>query len=379
MTASKPGLYVHLPYCASRCGYCAFVVTTDASSRERYLGALDFEAALLGPEVSDAGGAFDSVYLGGGTPSYVPPEETAILLDALRRRFPLAAEPEVTLEANPEDVTPDAVAAWRSAGINRVSVGIQSLADRELSAVGRRHDAGGARTALGRLAGAGLSVSGDLILGLPEQTPASFRASLTGLVAAGVEHVSVYLLESDKSKSLEEDRRLRPERYLSDDAQAELWLEMGETLAAGGFAHYEISNWARPGREARHNLKYWRRDPTLGLGVSAHELWSGRRRANVSSLDRYFSELAGGRRPLAFDIPVSAEEQAREEIYLGLRLAGGIEAGRIEAFVSEAEDVRLWEDYEAWVAEGVLVRRADRVAFTERGFLVSNEVLSRFV
>jgi oxygen-independent coproporphyrinogen-3 oxidase len=379
VSVSPPGLYVHLPYCASRCGYCAFVVTTDASSRERYLGALDFEAALLGPEVAADGGSFDSLYLGGGTPSYVPPEETAVLLDALRRRFPLAPGSEVTLEANPEDVTPETVAAWRDAGVNRISVGIQSLEDRELSAVGRRHDAAGARAALDRLTGAGLSVSGDLILGLPEQTRASFRASLAGLVDAGVEHVSVYLLETEKSKSIEEDRRSRPERYLSDDAQAELWLETGETLAARGFAHYEISNWARPGRQARHNLKYWTRTPTLGLGVSAHELWQGRRRANVSSLERYLSELSEGRRPTAFDIPVSAAERAREEIFLGLRLAGGVETGLIEAFVSAGGDVRLWEDYEGWVAEAVLERRGNRVAFTERGFLVSNEVLSRFV
>jgi len=374
----SPGLYVHLPYCATRCGYCAFVVTTDASSRTRYLDALEREAALLEGEAG-GGEAFDSIYLGGGTPSYMPPAETARLLGALRRRFPTVPDPEVTLEANPEDVTADAVLAWREAGINRVSVGIQSLADRELSAVGRRHDAAGARTALGRLTGAGLSVSGDLILGLPEQTHSSFRASLAGLVESGVEHVSVYLLESEKSRSIEEDRRLRPERYLSDDAQAELWLEMGETLAGRGFAHYEISNWARPGRQARHNLKYWTRAPTLGLGVSAHELWGGRRRANVSSLERYLGELGEGRRPTAFDLPVSAAERAREEIFLGLRLAEGIETGSIEAFVSGAGDVRLWEDYEGWVAEGVLERRGNRVAFTERGFLVSNEVLSRFV
>jgi oxygen-independent coproporphyrinogen-3 oxidase len=245
--------------------------------------------------------------------------------------------------------------------------------------VGRRHDASRARGALECLSGAGLSLSGDLILGLPEQTAGSFRESVAGLRDAGVGHVSVYLLETEKSKAIEEDRRLRPERYLSDDAQAELWLEMGETLAASGLAHYEISNWARPGREARHNLKYWTRTPTLGLGVSAHELWAGRRRGNVSSLERYLAELETGRRPLAFDLEVGAGEAAREEIYLGLRLASGVPAERIEAFVSAGEDVRLWEDYESWVAEGILERRGGRVAFTERGFLVSNEVLSRFV
>ena len=378
MTRPAPGLYVHLPYCASRCGYCAFVVTTDGSSRERYLEAIAREAELLEAE-GRSRGAFDSLYLGGGTPSFLPAPAIARLLDVLRARFPFSPDAEVTLEANPEDVTADAVAAWRDTGVTRVSVGIQSLADRELSAVGRRHDAAGARRALDVLAASGLSLSGDLILGLPDQRAETFRGSLTGLLGSGVEHVSVYLLESEKSKAIEEDRRLRPERYLTDDAQASLWLEMGEILAARGFAHYEISNWARPGREARHNLKYWIRAPTLGLGVSAHELWEERRRANVSSLERYLAELGAGRRPIAFDIPVRPDEAAREEIYLGLRLSGGVDAAAIEAFVGATEDVRLWEDYEGWVAAGILERHGPRVAFTEKGFLVSNEVLSRFV
>ncbi|HEY3203394.1 MAG TPA: radical SAM family heme chaperone HemW [Thermoanaerobaculia bacterium] len=375
MTAA--GCYVHLPYCASRCGYCAFVVTTDGSSREAYLEALEREAALLSAEAD--GTVFDSVYLGGGTPSLLAPKAVAGLLDVLRARFAIDSDSEVTLEANPEDVTANVVRAWINTGINRVSVGVQSLEDRELSAVGRRHDAARARAALARLVGSELSVSGDLILGLPGQTPESFRASLTGLCDAGAEHVSVYLLETEKTKTIEEDRRLHPDRYLSDDCQAELWLEMGETLAARGYSHYEISNWARPGREARHNLKYWRRTSTLGLGVSAHELWNGRRRANVSNLENYLGLLRAGRRPLAFDLPIEAPEAAREEIFLGLRLSEGVPAVWIEEFVTRSGDVRLWNDYEGWVAEGVLERRAGRVRFTERGYLISNEVLSRFV
>lgn len=377
MTATGAGLYVHLPYCASRCGYCAFVVTTDGSSRDRYLEALEREAALL--EADAAGTTFDSIYLGGGTPSLLPPAAIARLVATLRSRFRVTGDAEVTLEANPEDVAPAAVSAWRDAGVNRISAGIQSLSDGELEAVGRRHDAARARAALRLLSGSGLSISGDLILGLPGQTRESFRASLAGLAEAGIDHVSVYLLETEKSKSIEEDRRRSPDRYLSDDAQAELWLEMGETLAGRGFAHYEISNWARPGRAARHNVKYWTRAATLGLGVSAHELWEGRRRANVSSLERYLEELSAGRRPLAADQPVTAAEAVREEIFLGLRLAEGVPSERLQAFVAGAEDVRLWNDFEGWLAEGILERRADRVAFTERGYLVSNEVLSRFV
>ena len=370
------GIYVHLPYCASRCGYCAFVVTTDGASRERYLAALEREAALLAGEADGTG--FDAIYLGGGTPSLLPPAAIARLLAQLRARFHLLEGAEITLEANPEDVTLDAPHAWLDAGINRVSVGVQSLADPELAAVGRRHDANRARAALALLEESGLSTSGDLILGLPFQTPGSFAGSLAGLCDAGVSHVSVYLLETEKSRTIEEDRRAHPERYLADDAQADLWLAMGETLAARGFLHYEISNWALEGRQARHNVKYWTRTPTLGLGVSAHELWAGRRRANVSQLESYVERLEAGHRPLALDQEVSEAEAARERVFLGLRLSGGVPASGIEVLV-DGGGTRLRDDYAGWLSEGILKREGSRVRFTERGFLVSNEVLSRFV
>jgi oxygen-independent coproporphyrinogen-3 oxidase len=377
--SSAAGLYVHLPYCASRCGYCAFVVTTDGTSRERYLAALEREAALLAAEA--AGEAFDAIYLGGGTPSLLPPAAVARLLQALRGGFAVGAGAEVTLEANPEDVTAEAVAAWIGAGVSRISLGVQSLADAELLAVGRRHDARRAAAALETLreARTGLAVSGDLILGLPHQTEESFARSLEGLCDAGVSHVSVYLLEAEKSRTIEDDRRGHPERYIADDAQADAWLAMGETLASRGFLHYEISNWARPGREARHNLKYWTRTPTLGLGVSAHELWAGRRRANVSQLETYLERLESGRRPIALDQAVTDEEAAKERVFLGLRLGEGVPEETIDGEVLRAGDARLSEDYETWFAAGILRREAGRVRFTERGFLVSNEVLSRFV
>ena len=370
------GLYVHLPYCRSRCGYCAFVVTTDESSRTDYLEALEREAALLEPET--AGARFDSLYLGGGTPSLVPAGDLNRLTADLRRRFRFEADSEVTLEANPEDVTDERREAWRRAGVNRVSVGVQSFADGELEAVGRRHDAAGARRALDRLAASGLSLSADLILGLPGQTRASFRESVSEL-APRVDHVSIYLLETDKARALEQDRRARPERYLSDEEQADAWLEAAEFLAGSGFTHYEISNWCRPGRAARHNVKYWTRTPTLGLGVSAHEFWSGRRRANVSGLPQYIARLQAGDRPLALDDPVSDEAAERERIVLGLRLAVGVNASAVEGWIEESGDARLAADYGLWLDEGILVREESRLRFTERGFLLSNEVLCRFV
>ena len=373
------GIYVHLPYCRSRCEYCSFVVSTDDRSRSSYLACLEREAALVAPEA--AGFLFDTIYLGGGTPSLVPAADLSALLAALRIRFEVAAvlHSEVTMESNPDDVTAEAVAGWVSAGVNRISLGIQSFSDRELAAVGRRHDADGARAAMRAIIGAGISVSGDLILGLPEQTAESFLRSADELAASGAAHVSVYLLETEKSRAIEEDRRARPERYMSDDEQADVWLELGRRLRAAGYEHYEISNWARPGFEARHNVKYWRRVPTLGLGVSAHELWGGRRRANVSSLPGYIEALENGRRPTALDRGLDADAETSERLMLALRLSEGVEAGELDSFVARSPDRNLPADYRAWLEEELLENRNGRIAFTERGFLLSNEVLCRFV
>jgi oxygen-independent coproporphyrinogen-3 oxidase len=375
--SGKAGLYVHLPYCRVRCAYCTFAVSTDRSTEDRYLEAVRRERAIVSRQAQHI--RFDSVYLGGGTPSALSLSGVSRILKDLSRSFELEEETEVTLEANPEDVTWSNRDAWMAAGVNRFSVGVQSLHDGELTAVGRTHDAARARQALQILAGGGLSVSADLLLGLPHQTPESFRRSLQDVIEAGVDHVSVYLLETDRARPIVSDRRQHPERYLSDDAEADLWLEAGETLASRGLVHYEISSWARPGRQARHNRKYWTLAPTLGLGVSAHEYWEGRRRANVSSLEQYIRHLETGLRPLAFDRLLDARQQAQERIVLGLRLVQGIPAASLEEWIARSGDPSLSEDYGRWHSEGLLSRSEDRVHFTERGFLLSNEVLCRFV
>jgi len=155
---------------------------------------------------------------------------------------------------------------------------------------------------------------------------------------------------------------------------------MGEKLAREGFSHYEISNWALPGRESRHNVKYWKRTPTLGLGVAAHEFWNGRRRANVSSLPRYIEEMAAGRRSVAMDNPIAGDEATQERILLGLRLAEGVPTRDLEDWIRNRDDAALWQDYASWMEERLLLEEAaERVRFSERGFLVSNEILCRLV
>jgi len=371
------GLYVHVPFCVRRCSYCTFVLTTDFSSRDRYLAALRAEAAMTAEEARNA--AFDSLYLGGGTPSAVPAGLLGELLRDLRRSFAFDADTEVTIEANPDDVNADAVSAWRAAGATRVSLGVQSLRDGELRAIDRIHSADEARRALRLLLESGLSVSADLMIGIPEQPRSGFLADVDELSTTAVDHLSIYVLELDRAKPMAEDRRRRPERYLDDDGQADAYLEAGERLAGAGFRHDEVSNWSRPGRASRHNAKYWTRAPTLGLGVGAHELWGERRRANTASLGAYLDAVEHGRRPTVDDRPVGALERAREEIILGARTAEGVAAERIDGWLRDHADASLREDWAAWREAGLVERRGDRYVLSERGFLVSSEMLCRFV
>jgi len=249
--SSAAGLYVHLPYCVRRCAYCTFVLTTDFSTRDRYLAALAVEASLAAPMAR--GLPFDTLYLGGGTPSAVPAPQLASLIGDLLAIFPFEARSEVTLEANPDDVAPPAIAAWRAAGVTRVSLGVQAFRDDELRAIDRIHSADEATRALAALLESGLDVSCDLMIGIPGQERQGYLADIERLAATGLGHVSVYILELDKAKRMAADRERNPERYLSDDEQAEAYLEGGRRLTAAGFRHDEVSNWSRPGKEARHN------------------------------------------------------------------------------------------------------------------------------
>jgi putative oxygen-independent coproporphyrinogen III oxidase len=371
------GIYFHLPYCVHRCSYCAFVVTTDGETAPRYLAALRREMRLVAGEA--AGRPFDAVYFGGGTPSALEPGALAALMNSIAGSYRLEPGAEVTAEANPDDVTPALFSAWREAGVTRVSLGVQSLDDAELRHIERRHSADQARRARGEALDAGFEVSCDLLLGIPFQTAGTFLPAVEEMAGSGIGHLSVYLLELDKAKRLARDRRENPLRYLTDEMQADAYLRAGEILASAGFEHYEISNWALPGRRARHNAKYWKRVPTLGFGVSAHELWDGRRRANTDSLPDYLAAIESGRRPTVLDRVIDDLEEARERILLSARTAEGIPAREIELWIGSSSDSHLARDWEAWQEEGLVERRRERYVLTEKGLLLSNEILCRFV
>ncbi len=371
------GIYVHWPYCARHCSYCSFTISTEESTRSSYFRALRREIEIVAAEAR--GAEFDSISFGGGTPSRLSPDEVSTLLADLRARFSMLPGAEITLEANPEDVSPSSLAGWLAGGVTRLSLGIQAFDDGALREIGRVHTAHRARAALADAARSGMEVSADLILGLPGQSGEAFLSDVDEVVSSGAGHVSIYLLELDQAHRLAEDRRARPGHYLSDDAQAALYLKASESLRRRGFDHYEVSSWALPGRRARHNSKYWSRSPTLGFGVSAHEFWNGRRRANTASLRLYIDRLEAGIRPSASDREVGGDEAARERIFLGARTAEGVPAADLDSWLARHGDSRLRSDWQQWVEDGLIVRRQGHYALSEAGFLVSSEVLCRFV
>lgn len=360
------GIYVHLPFCRVRCTYCPFAVSTEHALEDAYFDAL---LAEIDARAGD-GEVVDSLYFGGGTPSRASLANLTRLVERLRARFAFAADAEHTFEANPEDITDDAIAAWRALGVNRLSIGVQSFHDAELLPLGRVHGAARAREAVAQAVASGMRTSLDLILGLPGQTAESFGASLAEAIASGTGHVSLYMLDLEEGTAMHahvaRGRTLLPE----DDLVANLYLQAVEALTAAGLAQYEISNFARPGDESRHNLRYWRREHYYGFGLGAHSFLGETRFANTRDMQRYLADSSSAS---DFHEVLGDGEARREAIFLNLRQAQGI---HYDALVTLCGQEGLeWID--RGLREGWLRREESRVAFTPAGFLLSNEYISQ--
>lgn len=313
------GLYIHVPFCATRCSYCGFYTVTSGDP-ERYLAALLAQFARELPRLGPA--PLASIFVGGGTPSWLAPDLLTRLLAALAPR--LAEGGEFTVECNPEDLDEALLARLAAGGVTRVSLGLQSTADAELAAVGRRHDAARGLAALDLLVGSGLRVSADLILGLPQQTPASFAATLDAVLERRPEHLSLYCLELDADAPLARRFRLQPGLDPGEDFRADRYLEAHARLAAAGYTAYEVSNWCLPGGECRHNLAIWRGGEFLGLGPGAHSRLGGRRWSWRPNLALWQAALlAGEPAPCEEDRP-DAQALALERLLLGLRTREGL-------------------------------------------------------
>ena len=409
MARPPVALYLHVPFCISICPYCDFVVVAGAAARgprssvARYLEAVTAELRLradaldaqFGEPASDGRPSLTSLYLGGGTPSLLPADAIATLIALVRQRFGFAPDAEVTLEVNPGPDERGHAGELRAAGVTRLSIGAQSMDDAELRRLGRRHRADDVRATVAQAREAGIpSISVDLLYDVPGAPVERFEASLEAVLALEPDHLSLYALTLDDPSAegltgplgdhlatREGARRWRATARAGqdEDRAAASYEHATERLARAGFRGYEISNWARPGHESRHNLAYWRRESHEAVGPSAHAFDGETRRWNAAPLGAYLDALAPvdatapPRLPPGGSDAIDESAAASEAVILGLRLDAGIDAGLAEVGPF-GEPLRWALDLGLLAAAG-----EDRIALTTRGRLLSNELFARLV
>ncbi len=371
--AKAIGVYVQVPFCQTKCTYCNF--HTGVFSRSMYAPYVDAVCWEIRGRSALRDAHVDTVYIGGGTPSLLDPADLARILAVIRESGGGAEWEEATLEADPETITAEKAGAWRSAGVNRISMGVQSLDDNELRAAGRMHRREDVYRAVGFLRGAGFdNVSMDLIAGLAYQTRQSWESSVGELPALRPEHVSVYLLEVDEGSRLGKEILSGGEKYSaarvpSDDEMAGFYERACETLAQAGYEHYEISNWALPGRASKHNLKYWRREAYMGFGAGAHSFDGTKRWSNVHDPAAYTAAIEKGTLPVEQEEAVSSAQALNEEFFLGLRELAGIDLARIEREYGANMSARVAK----LISSGLLERDGDRIRLNAEKLTISNE------
>ncbi|HEX9259496.1 MAG TPA: radical SAM family heme chaperone HemW [Acidimicrobiales bacterium] len=351
------GAYVHIPFCAKRCDYCAFATWTDRHHlTDAYLGAVVTEIQRA---VSEGMPPATSVFFGGGTPSMVPGAELMAVLDAL----PVAEGAEVTVECNPDTVGADLLACYRDHGVNRLSLGVQSMVPRVLAALGRTHDPANVRRCVDFARDAGFTTFNlDLIYGAVGETLADWEVTLREALALEPPHISAYALTVEAGTPLADD----PARHPDDDEQAAKYELADDLLAKAGLPNYEISNWAQPGHECRHNLLYWAQGDYLGFGCAAHSHMVGRRWWNVRTPDRYIAVVVDGQRAEAAGEDLDDETRRLEGLQLALRTRDGVPATSFAP--TDLSQLR---------EHGLVVEDEDRVVLTRSGRLLANDISTR--
>jgi oxygen-independent coproporphyrinogen III oxidase len=385
------GLYLSVPFCRSKCSYCNFA--SDVFSRtvfERYVERVVSDINHASETAQQTGGRFeptaDSIFLGGGTPTILDISQLDRLFVTISQKFTVQREAEVTVECAPGTLSPAMIGAFQRWGVNRVSLGVQSFVDGEAASVGRLHNRSVVLDDIARLRSAGIEdINIDLIAGLPHQTAESWSFSLAAVLASGVPHVSVYMLEVDDDSRLGRELIAGGARYHAhfvpdEDLTADMYETACERLNAAGVGQYEISNFARGGHESRHNLKYWTRQPYMGFGVDAHSMLHGSSPAGESvrfctpdMLEQYIADAPLHR------MPVSPQATLEEAFFLGLRLSRGVDLKKIASEFGEAVVEALSGTILGCAELGLLERQGDSIRLTGRGRLLSNEVFERFI
>ncbi|MFL6374017.1 MAG: radical SAM family heme chaperone HemW [Pyrinomonadaceae bacterium] len=369
------GVYLHIPFCKSRCSYCDFAtdVYRDSGAVARYVDALCREISKFAKQGTEA----DTIYFGGGTPSLLTVEQVERIIDVVREKFLISVDAEITMEMNPATVAPETLAGYRALGVNRASFGVQTFDDRHLRLLARGHDANDARETFRMLRDAAFdNVSFDLIGGLPGQTTAHWRRNLDEAITLSPEHLSLYLLEIHEGTPLAEQVRSGRRPVPDEDAAAEMYEIMIDTLAAAGYKQYEISNFSRRGFESRHNTKYWRLERVFGFGVSAHSFDGRQRYANERDTAKYVDMISAGG---SAEVMREEVDAASESVFLGLRLEEGVDLAAYER--TFGKDLRATHEADIidLLDKRLVTLDESTLRLTRRGKLFSNEVFSAFV
>jgi oxygen-independent coproporphyrinogen III oxidase len=381
---STHGLYIQIPFCQTKCTYCNFHTGVVSSGRfGPYIQAIQKEITTSQDLYRAAGidwpankTKVDTVYIGGGTPSLLNPELLTALLHSIEKSFSSGWQ-EVTLEADPETINPEKAQSWLAAGINRISFGSQSFIDDELKSAGRLHRSADIYNAACILRNAGLrNISFDLIAGLPKQTHASWRHSLSETIRLSPEHVSIYMMEIDEGSRLGLEVIQQGSRYCArelptEESMADFYELAQSELKSAGYHQYEISNWSKPGFASKHNLKYWRREPYLGFGAGAHSFSGQQRWANKHEAQAYGSAIAAGTHAIENVQSVTADLALEEELFLGLRQLAGINLTRIE----QQYGIDLKEKVHRLANIGMVEHQGDVLRLAPAKLNVSNEIL----
>ncbi|MEO6119744.1 MAG: radical SAM family heme chaperone HemW [Terriglobales bacterium] len=385
MDTTPLGIYISVPFCRSKCSYCNFASGVFSAARmDRYIDRLAEDIAAA-PAFATLHGAelpaeADSIYLGGGTPSILEPQQMQRLFHALRGQFQIAPDAEITIECAPGMLSDAMLELFPRLGVNRVSLGMQSFIDQEAKAVGRLHTKESTLKDISRLRAAGIAnINLDLIAGLPHQTPASWQESVAGVIATGVPHVSVYMLEVDEDSRLGRELIAGGTRYHAhhvpnEDLVADLYVTACAMLQAAGIHQYEISNLSRPGQESLHNLKYWTRQPYGGFGLDAHGMLHTTDKTSLrfSATDDFESFYTSASHTIT---PVTPQQALEEEFFLGLRLNRGLDLAKLTERLS-ASHHQIIADLQA---DGLLETSGANLRLTPRGRLLSNDVFARFL
>jgi oxygen-independent coproporphyrinogen III oxidase len=373
------GIYLHIPFCASRCQYCNFATGGyESGLAERYVAALLREIERA--EVNGSMRAVDTIYFGGGTPTTLSIEQLDRILALCRQKFAVADDAEITAEANPGTISLEYFQGLRRLGINRLSFGVQSFADEELQMIGRVHNADEARAAVKLARQAGFAnISIDLIAGLPEQRMETWQNNLREAFTLATNHISVYLLELYKDAPLLHRIERGELRAIDEELTVAMYYALVDEAARHGFTHYELSNWARPGFESRHNLKYWTGAPYWAFGVSAAGYDGQSRWSNTRNIHEYLQRIEKGESPIAEREHLDEDDKQSEAIFLKLRLQGGVDLRDHQRQFGVDVQARYAAELARLGEAGLIEIKNDQLIISRAGKVLANEVFQAFI